>query len=165
MSSIKSRAPMGNKVVIPVNDAAVDDSAQIIQAIRAGRVDAFVIEEREGHAVYTLANADLPYSTLVHSMQQGAAMVNCTGHVIYCNPSLAELLGTTGEAMVGRRFDEVITSEDRPAFQTLLDELQNGPCEGEFRLCRFGDSSIPARLSLTTLHRDKSVMGVLVSDL
>src|SRR5215471_2367248 len=114
---------MGNKVVIAANDSALDDSAEIIQAIRAGRVDAFVVEEREGHAVYTLDNADLPYSTLVQRMQQGAAMVNSTGHIIYCNPSLAELLGTTGEALVGHRFDEVIAVADRPVFQTLLDEL------------------------------------------
>jgi two-component system, NarL family, sensor kinase len=156
---------MANKAVIPVNDLAPDDGSQIIDAIRTGCVDAFVVEEREGHAVYTVDNADLPYSTLVQRMQQGAAMVNSTGHIIYCNPSLAELLGTTGEALVGHRFDEVIAVADRPVFQTLLDELQNGSREGEFHLRRTDDSVIPARLSLTTLYRDKSILGVLVSDL
>jgi PAS domain S-box-containing protein len=156
---------MRNNRVTPVNDLALDDGSQIIDAIRTGCVDAFVIGEGESNAVYTLDSADLPYSTLVQRMQQGAAMVNSMGHVIYCNPSLAELLGTTGEAMVGRRFDEVITTADRPAFQKLLDEVQSGSREGELRLHRSDDSIIPARLSLTTLYRDKSVMGVLVSDL
>ena len=117
---------MGNKVVITMNDSALDDSAEIIQAIRAGRVDAFVVEEGEAKAVYTLDNADLPYSTLVQRMQQGAAMVNSTGHIIYCNPSLAELLGMTSETMVGRRFNELVTADDRPVFQRLLEELQDG---------------------------------------
>jgi len=156
---------MGNKVVIAVNDSALDDSAEIIQAIRAGRVDAFVVEEGEAKAVYTLDNADLPYSTLVQRMQQGAAMVNSTGHIIYCNPSLAELLGMTSETMVGRRFNELVTADDRPVFQRLLEELQDGSREGELRLRRCDDTIVPARVSLTTLYRDKSAMGVLISDL
>src|SRR5215468_497175 len=100
---------MGHKNIIPLTDLPLDDGSQIIDAIRTGCVDAFVVEEREGHAIYTLDNADLPYSALVQRMQQGAAMVNSTGHIIYCNPSLAELLGATAETMVGRRFDEMIT--------------------------------------------------------
>jgi len=156
---------MGNKVVIAANDSALDDSAEIIQAIRAGRVDAFVVEEGEAKAVYTLDNADLPYSTLVQRMQQGAAMVNSTGHIIYCNPSLAELLGMTSETMVGRRFNELVTADDRPVFQRLLEELQDGSREGELRLRRCDDTIVPARVSLTTLYRDKSAMGVLISDL
>ena len=156
---------MGNKVVIAVNDSALDDSAEIIQAIRAGRVDAFVVEEGEAKAVYTLDNADLPYSTLVQRMQQGAAMVNSTGHIIYCNPSLAELLGMTSETMVGRRFNELVTADDRPVFQRLLEELQDGSRDGELQLRRCDDTIIPARVSLTTLYRDKSAMGVLISDL
>ena len=156
---------MGNKGVIPVKQFALDDGSQIIDAIRTGCVDAFVVEERGEHAVYTLDNADLPYSTLVQRMQQGAAMVNSTGYIIYCNPSLADLLGMTSETMVGRRFDELITADDRQVFQRLLEELQDGSREGELRLRRCDDSTIPARVSLTTLYRDKSVMGVLITDL
>ena len=156
---------MGNKVVIPVNEGALDDSAQIIQAIRAGGVDAFVVEEREGHAVYTLDNADLPYSTLVQRMQQGAAMVNSTGHVIFCNPSLATLLGSTCEEMVGLGFDNIVLADDRAHFLELLRKALDGSCEGEIRLQRFDKATIPARVSFTTLSRDHSVTGILVSDI
>jgi PAS domain S-box-containing protein len=156
---------MGNKVVIPVNDGSLDDSAQIIQAIRAGRVDAFVVEEREGHTVYTLDNADLPYTTLVQRMQQGAAMVNSTGDMIYCNPSLAILLGSTHEEMVGLRFDDIVLADDRAYFLELLRKAPDGSCEGEIRLQRCDKTVIPARVSLTTLSRDHSVIGILVSDI
>ena len=156
---------MGNNSVIPLNELALDDRSQIIDAIRMGGVDAFVVEEREGHTVYTLQNADLPYSALVQRMQQGAAMLTSMGHIIYCNPSLAELLGATGESVVGRRFDELISADDRPAFQKLLDEFQHGSHEDELRIRRFDGRVLPVRISLTILSRDKSVVGVLISNL
>jgi PAS domain S-box-containing protein len=156
---------MAQKSIVPLNEFAFDDGSQIIDAIRSGCVDAFVVEERDGHAVYTLANSDLPYSTLVQRMQQGAAMLNATGHIMYGNPSLATLLGTSSEAIVGLRFNDLIETEDHPAFQKLFDELQNDSSECELRLRRFDESVIPARISLTTLSRDKSVTGILVSDL
>ena len=167
MSSIgvQGWGKMGNKVVIPVNDSALDDSAQIIQAIRAGRVDAFVVEEGEGKIVYTLDNADLPYSTLVQRMQQGAAMVTSTGQIIYCNPSLAVLLGSTHEALVGLGFDDLVLADDRPHLLELLHKAPDGSCEGEIRLQRCDETVIPVRVSVATLSRDRAVTGILVSDI
>jgi two-component system, NarL family, sensor kinase len=156
---------MASKVVIPMNEIPFEDGIQILDAIRTGCVDAFVVEEREGHTVYTLGNSDLPYSALVQRMQQGAAMLNASGYVIFANPSLAALLGNSCEAIVGLRFDELMVAEDRAAFGKLLDELQMGSSEGELRLRRADETIIPIRVSLTTLSRDKSVTGVLVGDL
>ncbi|HVN20018.1 MAG TPA: PAS domain-containing sensor histidine kinase [Dongiaceae bacterium] len=155
---------MGNNPVVSVGEFALDDGSQILDAIRTGCVDAFVVEERDGHTVYTLQNADLPYSTLVERMQQGAAMLDSAGNIIYCNPSLAALLGTTPEAQAGHRFHEVVAAEDRAAFESLLGG-PDGNREGEFRLCRYDQTEVPARLSLTPLSRDNSVLGILVSDL
>lgn len=156
---------MSNNPVIPVHDFPLDDGSQIIQAIRTGGVDAFVVEEQDGHAVYTLDNADLPYSTLVERMQQGAAMLNSNGDIMYCNASLSTLLGMNCDSMVGRPFQELLVAEDRKNFQDLFDARQNPSCEGEFRLRRADESIFTARLSLNPLLRDQSVTGILVSDL
>ena len=53
----------------------MEEAEQTLRAIQYGTVDAFVVEESEGHRVYTLEGSDLPYSTLVEKMQQGAAML------------------------------------------------------------------------------------------
>jgi hypothetical protein len=53
----------------------MEEAEQTLRAIQYGTVDAFVVEEPEGHRVYTLEGSDLPYSTLVERMQQGAAML------------------------------------------------------------------------------------------
>jgi PAS domain S-box-containing protein len=155
---------MGNNVVIP-GDTLTEDGAQIIDAIRSGCVDAFVIEDREGHAVYTLQNADLPYSTLVQRMQQGAAMLDANGEVIYCNPSLAALFGTSVESLIGARLKDLVHPDDVPVLQQLLEGTQVQTSEGEVRLRKADNSALAARLSLTALSRDRSVAGVLITDL
>ena len=145
-------------------DAPIDDAEQIIEAIRSGCVDAFVVEEREGHTVYTLQGADLPYSALVQKMQQGAAMLDSGGDIIYCNPSLTALLAIPGDAMVGLALRDFIHPDDRNAFDDLLNKVQVAAVEGELRLSK-AESVIPVKVSLSNLARDKSVIGVLVTDL
>src|ERR1041385_6173716 len=80
----------------------LEEAEQTLRAIRYGAVDAFVVEEPEGHRVYTLEGSDLPYSTLVEKMQQGAAMLDGRGQIVYCNLSLAQLLGVARETVIGR---------------------------------------------------------------
>src|ERR1700675_5162003 len=79
----------------------MEEAEQTLHAIRQGAVDAFVVEEAEGHRVYTLEGSDLPYSTLVERMQQGAAMLDARGCIVYCNLSLAQLLGVSREKVIG----------------------------------------------------------------
>ncbi len=115
--------------------------------------------------MYTLQSADLPYSTLVQRMQQGAAMIDAHGEVIYCNPSLAALFGTSIESLIGARLKDLVHPDDVPVFQQLLEGARAGASEGEVRLRKMDESILDARLSLTTLSRDGSVTGVLVTDL
>src|SRR5579863_8049653 len=78
----------------------MDEAEQTLRAIQYGTVDAFVVEEPEGHRVYTLEGSDLPYSTLVERMQQGAAMLDARGCIVYSNLSLAQLLGESREKVI-----------------------------------------------------------------
>lgn len=143
----------------------MEEAEQTLRAIQYGTVDAFVVEEPEGHRVYTLEGSDLPYSTLVERMQQGAAMLDARGCIVYCNLSLAQLLGVARETVVGRLLRDFLASEDWPTYQKLLHEDHAGSGEGEMRL-RLADSSlISANFSFSLLSRDKSATGVLVTDL
>src|SRR5207302_9627161 len=68
-----------------------------------------------GHRVYTLEGSALPYSTLVEKMQQGAAILDARGCIVYCNLSLAQLLGVARETVIGRLLLDFVASEDQPA--------------------------------------------------
>jgi PAS domain S-box-containing protein len=143
----------------------LDEATQTLQAIRAGCVDAFVVEEADGHKVYALESADLPYSALVERMQQGAAMLNANSHLIYCNLSLGQLLGLSREKLIGQSLQEFLIREDLPRFEKLLADSRLTPSEGEFTLLRNDGAQISANFSCTQLSRDKSAMGVLITDL
>jgi PAS domain S-box-containing protein len=143
----------------------MEEAEQTLRAIQYGTVDAFVVEEPEGHRVYTLEGSDLPYSALVERMQQGAAMLDSGGCIVYCNLSLAELLGMPRETVIGRLLQDFLPSEDQPSYQRLLHEDQIESSEGEMRLKLADGSLIPANFSFSQLSRDKSATGVLVTDL
>lgn len=143
----------------------MEEAEQTLHAIRQGAVDAFVVEEPEGHRVYTLEGSDLPYSALVERMQQGAAMLDARGCIIYCNLSLAALLGASRQDVVGHLLQDFLTPADQPACQQLLHETQIGSSEGEMRLRLADGTLIPANFSFSILSRDKSAIGVLITDL
>ena len=143
----------------------MEEAEQTLRAIRQGAVDAFVLEEPEGHRVYTLEGSDLPYSALVERMQQGAAMLDARGCIVYCNLSLAQLLGLSREAVVGRLLCEFMADVDQPTCQKLLQETQIGSSEGEMHLRLASGSLIPANFSFSILSRDKTATGVLITDL
>jgi PAS domain S-box-containing protein len=143
----------------------MEEAEQTLRAIRDGAVDAFVVEELEGHRVYTLEGSDLPYSTLVERMQQGAAMLDSSGSLVYANLSLAQLLGVGREKLIGLSFTKFLAPEDHSACLKLMREAQVGSSEGELQLRRSGGDSIPVHVSLCLLSRDKSAIGVLISDL
>lgn len=143
----------------------MEEAEQTLRAIQYGTVDAFVVEEGEGHRVYTLEGSDLPYSTLVEKMQQGAAMLDGRGRIVYCNFSLAQLLGVPRETVIGRLLLDFVASDDKPAYQRLLDENQIVSNEGEIQLQLADGSRIPTNFSFNVLSRDRSATGVLVTDL
>jgi PAS domain S-box-containing protein len=143
----------------------MEEAEETLRAIQYGTVDAFVVEEPEGHRVYTLEGSDLPYSTLVERMQQGAAMLDARGCVVYCNLSLAQLLGVPRENVIGRYLQDFLSPEDQPACEKLLKENQSLPTEGEMHVRLADGRLIPANFSFTALARDKSATGVLITDL
>ncbi|MGA8273999.1 MAG: ATP-binding protein [Candidatus Sulfotelmatobacter sp.] len=150
---------------VDANVRLMEEAEETLRAIRDGAVDAFVVQEVEGHRVYTLEGSDLPYSTLVGRMQQGAAMLDAKGCVIYCNNALAQLLGVPRETLVGFPLVNFLAAEDKASCQQLLSAARSGASEGEVHLLRPDGSSISAHLSLSLLSRDKTATGVLVTDL
>jgi PAS domain S-box-containing protein len=141
------------------------EAVETLHAIRYGAVDAFVVQEGDGHRVYALAAADLPYSALVEQMQQGTAMLNVHGDVIYCNPALARMVDRTRENVIGLPLSHFVEPDEQAMFQKLLQEAQSGASQGEMNLRRADGSPVPVNLSFGTLSPDKSTIAVLITDL
>ena len=143
----------------------MEEAQQTLLAIRDGTVDAFVVQEPQGNRVYTLQGSDLPYSSLVEGMQQGAAMLDSQGCIIYCNFSLSQMLGIPRERAVGVTLKDCLHSEDWPSCQRLLRDTKAGSSQGELRIQRADGTLILAEFSFRILSQDKLATGVLVTDL
>ena len=156
---------MNSRIEFVSSTVPLDEAEQTLRAIQYGTVDAFVVEGPHGHRVYTLEGSDLPYSTLVERMQQGAAMLGDHGRIVYCNPSLAELLGIPRENVIGRLLQDFVPGTDQPSYQNLLQQSEIASSEGELPLQLSDGRLIPANFSFTVLSRDKSAIGVLITDL
>src|SRR5580700_2497260 len=143
----------------------MEEAEQTLRAIQYGAVDAFVVEEPEGHRVYTLEGSDLPYSTLVERMQQGAAILDASGCIVYCNLSLAALLNLPREDVINRYLHEFVDSADHSSYQKLLQESKTGSSEGEVHLPLADGSLRSANFSFSLLSREKTATGVLITDL
>ena len=141
-----------------------DEASETLHAIRRGAVDAFVVEEAAGRRVYALESADLPYSAMVERMHQGAAMLNESGDFLSCNPSLAALLGVVKQELIGKPLQDFLAEEDWKVCSEMLSvSAEARECEVHIR--RVDGSSVPVKLSWLALAPDKTVNGLLVSDL
>ena len=143
----------------------VDDAEETVRAICDGSVDAFVVQDGEGHRVYTLEGADLPYSILVERMQQGAAILDAYGNIIYCNLSLAQLMGVDHDSLIGIPLQRFLNSDDQVLFQKLWRETLVGPRDAEMSVRRADGTQVSTNFSFRLLTQDKSSTGVLITDL
>lgn len=85
----------------------------------------------------------MPYSVLVERMRQGAAMLDAQGAIIYCNQSLADLLGVEREMAIGMPLWDLLAEEDEGTRQRLVRDSQVGASEGEMRLQQADDHTFP----------------------
>jgi diguanylate cyclase (GGDEF)-like protein len=78
------------------------EAVDILRAIGAGEVDAFVVDDSAGEQqIFTLTSADRPYRMFVENMRDGAATMSSDGIILYANRRLAQLLSLPPEVIVG----------------------------------------------------------------
>jgi len=143
----------------------VDEAEETVRAICNGSVDAFVVQDGAGHRVYTLEGADLPYNVLVERMQQGAAILDAYGNIIYANPSLAQLIGVDHDSLVGLPLQRFLNGDDQVLFQKVWRETLIGPRDADVSVRRADGTQVSTNFSFRLLTQDKSSTGVLITDL
>ena len=141
----------------------LEEAEAVVEAIRNGIVDAVVVHSIPGESVYTLEGADRPYRLLVEAMQQGVAVLNPEGALLYCNPCLADLFKMSVEKVTGCTVDAFVAEDDRAMLADLLSNVEGTSGPKEVRLCRHDGTTFPAALSLSALPMRRFCL--LVTDL
>ena len=126
------------------------EAHELVRAIRAGEVDAFVLGERDSYRVHALEDADTPYRVLVEAMRQGAATVAADGTVLYANRRLREMIALDQADIVGQPITRCLGLESA-ALESLLTETLGSDARQEISL-RCGDAVVPALVSVYALR-------------
>ena len=132
---------------------------ETLQAIRRGEVDSLVAHTPQGYRVFILEDAHTPYRLFIEEMQQGAATLGPDGTILYVNHTLAALLRTPIERVVGVRGRTFVAAEDAAGFEELLGMALEGGAHAELSL-RAGDGTL---VPVSVLANPLSVDGLQVT--
>jgi len=144
-------------------EARLSEAEETLRAIRAGEIDALIVQGTQGERVYTLRNADYPYRTLVEQMQDGAAILSPDGDILYCNQSFAGLATTPLQEVIGGPVARYFAGDAGQVLDTLL----AAGCGKRRARLRAGDGrEVDVLLSLTsTATNEIERRSLIVTDL
>lgn len=141
----------------------VADSAQWLDAIKNGEVDAFAIYSGNSSDVYTLQTGDYAYRLLIEEIGEGAVNLTEEGLIVYTNKSFCELIQNPYEKIVASYFFEFVAEESRDTFNGLFQTALNGRSNGEINL-KHKEKRIPVYISLTSLQPKLPTVGIIITD-
>lgn len=145
-------------------ESRLAESEQLIDAIKAGEVDAFAISNNNRQEVYTLQSGDYAYRVLIEEFGEGAVNVTEDGIVVYTNACFCDLIKQPYENVIGSRILDWVHPDSGDDFNRYFQRALKGKSKGEIRL--LSDNKIfPVQLSLTSLQPNLATIGIIILDL
>jgi PAS domain S-box-containing protein len=123
----------------------LSDTQDILDAIRAGSIDAVVMGEAHLAEVYTLQSADHPYRIFVETMQEGSITLGDDQTILYANQSFARMVRAPLERVIGARMDRYIDSNHSARYVAFRAQSDGTKCE--LNLQSQNGSQVPVFLS------------------
>lgn len=145
-------------------ESRLEESEQLIEAIKAGEVDAFAINRENQPEIYTLQSGDYAYRILIEEFGEGALNVTEEGLIVYTNASFFNLLKLPYEKVIGSSIFDFIESGSAKEFNDLFTASLAGKSRGEINLM-VNDTIIPVYISLTSLQPKLATVGIIITDL
>jgi PAS domain S-box-containing protein len=142
----------------------LEEAEQLIEAIKAGEVDAFALNMDNQPEIFTLQSGDYGYRMLVENINEGAVTLAEDGLIVYTNNYFHELLGVSYEDVIGNTVFNFIHPDSKETFNELFKEGLKEKSKGEINLVA-GDKIISVYVSLTSLLPTLQTVGMIVTDL
>lgn len=145
----------------------LQESQELIDAIRFGAIDALIIDGKNGADIYTLKSADHTYRVLVEEMNEGAVTVSSEGKILYCNKKFSEFLALPPEEIIGQQLMNFIPTERQTYLEILLSEGWKGNSKGEMILKGGNAKTTPFLISIKPLQFNEStpVLAIILTDI
>ncbi len=145
-------------------EARLEESERLIEAIKAGEVDAFAIFKNEKPEVYTLHSSDYAYRVLVERFGEGALNLAEDGLIVYTNTYFCKFLEQPYEKIIGTYIVDYIAHDSKAKFEQLFKAALTGSSKGEINL-NFNNQIKPVYVSLSTLQPQLATVGMIITDL
>jgi PAS domain S-box-containing protein len=139
----------------------LEEAQDTLRAIQSGEVDALVVRGKDGEQVFTLKSAEKPYRLLVETMNEGAATVDGSGLLFYCNARFSEMAEQPLEHLMGSSIYDLIIPSERNGFTELFDRCKKNRLKGEFAMRRKKTSLMPVLFSMSPVEVE-GTLGVCV---
>jgi signal transduction histidine kinase/CheY-like chemotaxis protein len=132
--------------------ARLSEAENNLMAIYSGEIDALLLADEKGERrVFTLRSADAPYRALVERMQEGAATLSLTGHIVYCNQRFADLVRRPLEHIFGLSVTEFLPVAETEILRTIL---EHGTGRYVTRLVIDGQEATEVQITLSSIVLD-----------
>jgi diguanylate cyclase (GGDEF)-like protein/PAS domain S-box-containing protein len=146
--------------------ARLAEFEETMRAIRNGEVDAFFVNDSTGHRVVTVEGGESAYRVLVEAMNEGAALIEENGILLFCNKRLATLLQTNLENVMGASLFDFVAPADTGKVKTVLSQARIDACASDVSLLCLDGTTKPVQLSLSPmLIHGSPRIGIVVTDL
>ncbi|MCF6131684.1 sensor histidine kinase [Flavobacterium wongokense] len=141
----------------------LEEAEQLIDAIKAGEVDAFAVKRDDKPEIFTIESGDFGYRLLVENFNEGAVTLSDDGLIVYTNNYFHELLGLQYSQVIGKPIAAFIEADSLELFNELFEKGLTGQVKGEICLVS-PERGIPVYISLTALHPSQHTVGMVVTD-
>lgn len=145
-------------------ESRLEEAEGLIEAIKAGEVDAFAFTNKEKHEIFTLQSGDFAYRILVENINEGAINLSEDGLIVYTNKSFYDLLHLPYEKVIGNSITNFIHTGSLQTFSKLFETALTGESSGEIAVLVNG-TAIPVYISLTSLRPNLDTVGIIITDL
>ena len=142
--------------------ALLERAEETLRAIRAGEVDAIIVEGPKGERVFSLSETQNVYRLMVETMNEAGLTVSTDGTVLFANNRLAALLQRPVDHIVGRELREFVHPQDHLAIESLLSAAMHGPTDARILLEGPDHSPLPMHMWANLLEQDQAPMICLV---
>lgn len=143
----------------------LSEANETIEAIRTGQVDAIVVQNKNGHALYTLQSADAAYRVFIEKMTEGAINLNRQGIILYCNSQFASMVGLPISQVIGSSLHSFVNADDSRTYKRIFEKSWSGEVKGEVHL-EYNGRVTPVQLSVTPLELEGGTsLSIILTDL
>jgi two-component system phosphate regulon sensor histidine kinase PhoR len=144
----------------------LEEANDAINAIKTGQVDALVINNDNGHQLYTLKSADQTYRVFIEKMKEGAVTLNKDEIILYSNSQFASMINLPLSKVIGLSLSDFIPHEMREDFKKLIKKGWESDSKGEISLKNDKNKLVPFLLSFTSLELDEGTsLSIILTDL